>query len=119
MADDEDEEPEEPAVELGEGPAVEGAPLARVAARLTWPQEKSRIRQKEGDAVIRTPGGARNLDAVLDEVETTYFDRRQTFIEAVEDVVGRGPVATAPATTGGGDAGAERSADADEDTEEE
>ena len=36
MADDEDEEEDGPVVELGEGKAVEGAPLARVASRLTW-----------------------------------------------------------------------------------
>jgi hypothetical protein len=96
MADDEDPEAEtEPAVPLGDGPAVEGAPLARVTARLTWPQEASRIREKEGDATIRTPGGPRTLADVLDEVEVTYFDTRQTFVAAVEGVVGTGPVPTA------------------------
>lgn len=95
MADDESEEAEEPAVELGEGPDVEGAPLARVASRLTWPQEKSRIVEKEGDAVIRTPDGPRELRGVLDSVDVTYFDRRQTFVSAVGDVIGRGPVETA------------------------
>jgi hypothetical protein len=94
MSDDE-EETEEPAVELGDGPDVEGAPLARVASRLTWPQERSRIADKEGDAVIRTPDGPRDLDSVLDEVEETYFDRRQTFLEEVRDVIGTGPVETA------------------------
>lgn len=95
MADTEDEEEAEPAVTLGEGPAVEGAPIARVAARLTWPQELSNVRRKEGDAVVRTPDGPREVDAVLDEVDETYFDTRRTFVEAVRDVVGRGPVATA------------------------
>lgn len=98
MADnDEGEEEEEPDpnAALGDGPAVDGAPVARVAARLTWPQELSRIRRKEGDAVVRTPDGPRDLDAVLDEVDETYFDTRQTFVDAVRDVVGRGPVATA------------------------
>ncbi|MFB6080912.1 MAG: DUF5789 family protein [Haloferacaceae archaeon] len=96
MADTEDEEEEaEPAVALGEGPAVEGAPIARVASRLTWPQELSNVRRKEGDAVVRTPDGPRDVDAVLDEVDETYFDGRQAFVEAVRDVVGHGPVATA------------------------
>ncbi len=96
MADDEDAAEEaEPAVPLGDGPAVEGAPLARVAARLTWPQEASRIREKEGDAEIRTPDGPQTLDDVLDEVDVTYFDTRQTFVAAVEGVVGTGPVPTA------------------------
>jgi hypothetical protein len=94
MADD-DEPEEEPAVELGEGPAVEGAPLARVASRLTWPQEKSKVLDKEGGATIRTPDGPRELSAVLSEVDITYFDRRQTFVDAVEDAIGRGPVQTA------------------------
>ncbi|WP_435126757.1 DUF5789 family protein [Halobaculum sp. D14] len=95
MADDESEEEEAPAVELGDGPDVEGAPLARVASRLTWPQEKSRIVEKEGDAVIRTPDGPRELADVLEAVDVSYFDRRQTFVDAVEDEVGRGPVQTA------------------------
>lgn len=96
MADDDDSEEEtEPAVELGDGPAVEGAPLARVASRLTWPQERSRVIDREGDATIRTPDGPRELADVLEAVDTTYFDRRQTFVEAVEDVIGRGPVRTA------------------------
>lgn len=96
MADeDESEEEEGPIVELGEREPVEGAPLARVASRLTWPQEKGRIRAKEGESVIRTPTGPRTLADVLDETGETYFDARQTFVEAVRDVVGRGPVPTA------------------------
>lgn len=91
---DEDEE-DEPAVELGEGADVEGAPLARVAARLAWPQQKSEVERKEGDAVIRTPDGPRELSAVLAEVDVTYFSRRQEFTDAVRDVVGTGPVPTA------------------------
>ena len=89
-----EEEAEEPAVELGEGADVEGAPIARVAARLTWPKERSLIVEREGDATIRTPEGPRTLSDVLEETETTYFDTRQSFVEAVEGVVGRGPVAT-------------------------
>ena len=91
---EEETEAEEPSVELGEGTAVEGAPLARVAARLTWPQERSRIVEKEGDATIRTPDGPKNLGDALEGTDTTYFDSRQTFVDAVEDVVGRGPVQT-------------------------
>ena len=96
MADEEDgEEDAEPAVELGEREPVEGAPLARVASRLTWPQEASRIDGKEGDSVIRTPDGPRTLSDVLDEVDETYFDSRQTFVEEVRAAVGTGPVQTA------------------------
>lgn len=100
MADEQDESAEEeeeagPAVELGEASPVEGAPLARVAARLTWPQEKSEVVRKEGETVIRTPEGPRALDDALEGVETTYFGRRQDFVDAVRDVVGTGPVPSA------------------------
>lgn len=93
MADDNEEE--EPAVELGEGETVEGAPLARVASRLHWPVQKSEILRKEEDVTIRTPDGPRELDAVLDEVDETYFEKRQEFVEQVRGVVGTGPVPTA------------------------
>jgi hypothetical protein len=90
-----DEESDEPAVELGEGEPVEGAPPARVASRLTWPITKSDLLEKEGDAVVRTPDGPREVAGLLDDVETTYFDRRQTFLEEVAAVTGDGPVPTA------------------------
>lgn len=92
-ADDEEAE-SEPAVQLGDGRAVEGAPVARIASRLTWPQTHSDIVEKFGETEIRTPEGPESLAAVLESVEITYFDRRQTFINAVFDVVGREPVAT-------------------------
>lgn len=95
MADDDESQEEEPAVDLGEGSEVDGAPVARVASRLTWPQERSAVLDKEGDATVRTPDGPRDLSDVLSEVDITYFDRRQTFVDAVEDVIGRGPVQTA------------------------
>jgi hypothetical protein len=94
MADDEEAE-EEPAVELGTGATVEGAPLARVASRLKYPQQKSRILELEGDSEIRTPDGPQTLASVLEDVDVTYFDTRQTFVDAVSDAVGHGPVATA------------------------
>ena len=90
-----DEEAEEaPAVELGEGATVEGAPLARVASRLTWPQERSEIVRKEGDAEIRTPDGPQSLGSLLDATDVTYFATRQAFLEAVRGVVGPGPIPT-------------------------
>ncbi|MBB6645840.1 DUF5789 family protein [Halobellus ruber] len=95
MADDADEEAdEEPPVELGEETPVEGQPLARVAARLTWPHEVSRIEAQEGDSVIRTPSGPQSISAVLDDVDETYIDSRQAFVTAVRDVIGAGPVET-------------------------
>jgi hypothetical protein len=92
---EEEEAEEEPAVELGEGTAVEGVPVARVASRLTWPHEKSRVAERAGDVVVRTPDGPQQLSDVLDDVEPTYFDTRQSFLDAVREAVGTGPVPTA------------------------
>ena len=94
MADDDADEADEPAVELGEGETVEGVPLARVSSRLTYGIEKSTVRRREGDTEIRTPDGPTPLSDVLDSVEETYFERRQAFEEAVRAVVGTGPVPT-------------------------
>lgn len=95
MAEDEADEAEEgPTVELGAGTAVEGAPLARVASRLTWPIEQSEVARKEGGTVIRTGDGPRELVDVLEAVDTSYFATRQEFVEAVREVVGIGPVPT-------------------------
>ena len=93
MSDEEpDEEEAAPAVELGEGTSVEGVPIARVASRLTWPQERSEVVRKEGDVVIRTPEGPQPLSAVLEAADTSYFATRQAFLSAVRAVVGVGPV---------------------------
>lgn len=94
MSDDTDEAGA-PAAELGEGAPVDGAPLARVASRLTWPQEASRVRAKEGGATIRTPDGPRTVADVLDTVSETYFDTRQAFLSAVRAEIGTGPIPTA------------------------
>jgi hypothetical protein len=92
MADE--EEDEGPVVELGEGTPVEGAPLARVASRLTWPQERSFVERKEGDAVVRTPDGPRELAELLEEAGETYFESRQHFVEEIHSVIGVAPVQT-------------------------
>ena len=94
MADDNEEE-EEPAVELGEGDPVDGAPLARISSRLHWPIQKSEIVRKEGDASVRTPDGPRELSALLETVDETYFQSEQEFTDEVRSVVGSGPVPTA------------------------
>ena len=93
MSDD-DEEEDAPLVELGEGTSVEGAPLARVASRLHWPVQKSEIRRKEGDSVVRTPDGTMEVGELLDAVEITYFESRQEFVTACREVTGDGPVPT-------------------------
>ncbi|AGN00986.1 hypothetical protein L593_05185 [Salinarchaeum sp. Harcht-Bsk1] len=92
--DAEDEEAEEPAVELGEQTPVEGAPLARVTARLHFPLQKSEIQRREGGSTIRTPSGPRTVTDVLADVETTYFATDDEFRSTVEDVIGTGPVPT-------------------------
>ncbi len=95
MSDAEDSEEEDgPAVELGDGPAVEGAPISRIAARFQWGREKSAIVAREGETTIRTPEGPRPLQDVLEDVDDTYFPTRQEFVAAVRNVVGQGPVAT-------------------------
>lgn len=92
---DTDDEKEGPAVPLGDGPPVEGAPPARVASRLHYAVEKSEIIRREGETTIRTPEGPRELASVLEESEEVYFDTRQAFENAIRDVIGTGPVPTA------------------------
>ncbi len=92
MADDSEDEP---VIELGEGVPVEGAPLARISERLMWGIEKSTVVDREGTTTIRTPDGPRELGEVLNDVDHTYFDTRQTFEDAVREVIGTGPVPTA------------------------
>lgn len=105
--EEEETEDDEPAVPLGDGESVEGAPLARVASRLYYAIEKSEVVRREGDTTIRTPDGPRDLGDVLEESDEVYFDTRQAFEEAVRDVVGTGPV-----PTGSTDGGAVASDDA-------
>ena len=82
MADDDngEDEDEGPVVELGENESIDGIPLARATSRLTWGMEKSRLERRIGD--------------VLDEIDETYFERRQAFESHVREVVGTGPVPT-------------------------
>lgn len=94
MADDDEDEAEEPAVELDDASPVDGAPLARVAARLTWGMEHSEVVRKEGDTEIRTADGPRTLESVMADVDAPYFETRQDFVAAVRDVAGVGPVPT-------------------------
>lgn len=97
MAEDTEEAEEEaegPLVELGDGESVEGAPIGRVVSRLTWPVEKSVVVEKEGESVIRTPDGPRELAAILESVETTYFATRKDFLESIRGVIGTAPVST-------------------------
>jgi hypothetical protein len=94
MAEDDESEDEGPAVELGDGAEVEGAPLARVSARLMYGIEKSTVIDREGGTDIRTPNGPKTLADVLYDVDETYFPERQAFEAAVREEVGTGPVPT-------------------------
>lgn len=91
---DSDEEEEGPAIPLGEGEAVEGAPLARVTSRLHYAIGKSDVVRREGDTVVRTPDGPRTLESVLNESDEVYFDTRQALESALRDVIGTGPIPT-------------------------
>ncbi|KYH27703.1 hypothetical protein HAPAU_03710 [Halalkalicoccus paucihalophilus] len=96
MSDEDDTEEEEaPLVELGDRTPVEGAPLARVASRLYWPVQRSEIRRKEGETVVRTAEGPTSVDELLDGTDITYFESRQEFVDACREVTGTGPVPTA------------------------
>ena len=94
MADEDSDEEDEPAVALGEGEPVEGAPLARVSARLKYGIERSTVIKREGETTVRTPDGPRELADVLEDVEEPYFSTRQEFEHAVQEAVGTGPVPT-------------------------
>lgn len=91
MADDDDEETH---VELGPRTPVEGAPLARVASRLTWGLEKSEVARREGDVEVRTADGPVRLADALDAVDDTYFASRNAFVDAVRAQLPNGPVPT-------------------------
>jgi hypothetical protein len=94
MADEDSDDEDEPAITLGEGEPVEGAPLARVSARLMYGIEKSTVSEREGETSIRTPDGPRELADVLDDVGVPYFATRQEFESAVQEAIGTGPVPT-------------------------
>ncbi|MFC5970652.1 DUF5789 family protein [Halomarina salina] len=93
MADDE-EEAEGPVVELGDGPAVDGAPLARISSRLHFGIPKSEVLRRVGDEEIRTPDGPRTMESVLGETDETYFSASEDLRDTVEGIVGTGPVPT-------------------------
>jgi hypothetical protein len=104
MADDDNgaDEDDGPVVELGDGAPVEGMPLSRLTARLSWGMTESHLRERAGDTVIRTPDGPQRLGAVLDSIETVYFTRRQDLEDEFEAVVGTGPVPTTDGEVGDG-----------------
>ncbi len=93
MADE--NEDESPAVELGDRDPVEGAPLARISARLFWPIQKSEVVRKQGDQTIRTSDGPQSLADLLEDVDETYFQSEHEFMANLREVIGSGPVPTA------------------------
>ena len=92
MAEDNDDE--EAVVELGDGPTVEGAPISRIASRLSWPRAYSDVIVQEGATLVRTADGPTALEDVLADVDSTYFPTRRSFVQAVRAVIGYGPVQT-------------------------
>ncbi|WP_134670861.1 DUF5789 family protein [Halorussus marinus] len=93
MADE--NEDDEPAVELGEGEPVDGAPVARLASRLHWPIQKSEVARRVGDETVRTPEGPRELGDLLTDVEETYFESQRDFLGEIRAVTATGAVPTA------------------------
>lgn len=91
---DEDAETEGPAVELGDHQPVEGAPIARVAARLHYGIPRSDVERREGETVVRTPEGPQTVSALLETVDATYFARREDLEGALREAAGRGPIPT-------------------------
>ncbi|PSQ42529.1 hypothetical protein BRD17_08515 [Halobacteriales archaeon SW_7_68_16] len=91
---EEDDGADEPTVELGPGEPVTGAPIQRVAARLTWPKKRSDVVRLEGATTVRTPDGPRELAVILEDGDVSYFERRREFVTAVESVIGTGPIPT-------------------------
>lgn len=89
------DEEEDAAVVLGEGDPVEGAPLARISARLMWGIEREEITRREGDTLLRTPDGPRELGDILAAVDRPYFATQREFEEAVRAVIGTGPIPSA------------------------
>ena len=90
----EEEADDDVAVELGDGTPVEGAPLARVASRLSWPRSQSEVVVQEGETVIRTADGPQTVESILTDIENPYFGTRQEFVNAVREQIGYGPVPT-------------------------
>lgn len=94
MAGDEEEDEAEPAVQLGDDPPVAGAPISRVASRISWPRARSDILASEGGTEIRTSDGPTPLESILADSDVSYFARRQEFVDEVREVIGYGPVPT-------------------------
>lgn len=116
MSDNGEEDEDEPVVELGDGDAVDGAPVARVASRLFFPIEKSEIRRREGETTIRTPDGPQSVADVLERSDEVYFATSHDFVDAVREVVGTGAVPTA---CGGSESGAANGGDEGDQTDAE
>lgn len=87
-------EDEEPVVELGDKKAVEGAPLARIADRIHWPLQKSEIVRRYGEETIRTSSGPQSLEAILEDIDISYFEHKDEFVTACREEIGYGPVPT-------------------------
>lgn len=104
MSDNGEAEEDEPVVELGDGPDVEGAPVSRVASRLFFPIEESEVLRREGETTIRTPDGPQTVGDVLGETDEVYFETNADLVNAVRSVVGTGPVRTAGAGSDSGEA---------------
>lgn len=112
MSDNGEEEEDEPVVELGDGPDVEGAPVSRVVSRLFFPIERSEVLRREGETTVRTPDGPQAVGDVLEGTDEVYFETSADLVNTVRSVVGTGPVPTAGGGSDSGGAGGADEADA-------
>jgi len=77
-------------VKLGEYEHAEGAPLSQVSSRLSWPNERERIRQQEGNSTIRTLDVPQCVEQILNEIDTSYFPCQREFEQSICTVIGTG-----------------------------
>jgi len=90
MTEDDEEMP--PEVPLGADVAVEGVPVARVAARLHYPLPRSQLLERAGEIEIRTPAGPTTVRSVIEEIDVQIFPTEAALITAVRASVGEAPV---------------------------
>lgn len=75
------------AIALGSDETPPGAPIVRIADRFTYPIERSEVRDRAGEEVIRTPAGPVPLTDLLERIEGSYFGSRSELVEAVRSIL--------------------------------
>jgi hypothetical protein len=91
MSDDDAETA--PTVSLGADEPVDGAPIARVAARLHYPLPRSQLVARAGEIQIRTPAGPTTLATIIEETDAQIFPTAAALISTVRESAGDAPAA--------------------------